>query len=305
LKPKVRDSVLELIGETPIVQLGRIAPDGGGDVFAKLEMANPGGSIKDRTALGMIQLGEREGRLRPGGTIVEPTAGNTGIGLAMIGALRGYRVILVVPERFAKEKVQLMQALGGEVVRTPTAEGMRGAITRARAIAAEIDGAWMPQQFENKGNPDIHYSTTAPEIYGQMDGRIDAIVIGAGTGGTFTGVARFMKEKLPSVLAVLVEPVGSVYGGGAYSPYKVEGIGSAFIPDVCDLALVDRVIVVSDEDAFATMRLLARREGIMAGGSSGANVFAAVQVAEEMGRGKRIVTILPDGMERYLSKDIL
>lgn len=303
MNPIVGDSVLDLIAETPMVRLGRLQEDGAGEIFAKIETANPGGSVKDRTALGMIEEGERTGKLRPGGTIIEPTAGNTGIGLAMIGAVRGYRVILVVPEKVAKEKVVLMRALGGEVVRTPTAEGMRGAIARAKSLAAEIDGAWIPQQFENEGNPAFHYGTTGPEIFRQMDGRLDAIVIGAGTGGTLTGVARFVKERLARVLAVLVEPVGSVYGGGAYTPYEVEGIGSAFIPAVCDMKLVDRIVSIRDEDSYSTVKALARREGILAGGSSGANVFASIQIARELGRGTRIVTVLPDGPERYISKD--
>jgi cysteine synthase A len=303
LAPKVLSSILDLIGETPLVRLAVLAGAGSGDLFAKMETQNPGGSVKDRTALGMLEEGERAGKIAPGGTIVEPTAGNTGIGLAILGARRGYRVVLVVPERFAKEKVILMRALGAEIVRTPTADGMRGAIARAGAIAAETPGAWMPNQFENPGNPEIHYRTTGPEIYRQMDGRVDAVVIGAGTGGTLTGVARYLKERLPRLLAVLVEPAGSVYGGGAYAPYKVEGIGSAFIPEVCDMSLVDRTVAVRDEDSFATIRALARREGILAGGSSGANVFAAIGIARELGPGSRTLTIIPDGPERYLSKD--
>lgn len=303
LSPKILESALDLIGNTPMLHLARLHEDGAGEVFAKLESQNPGGSVKDRTALGMIEEGERSGRLRPGGTIIEPTAGNTGIGLAMIGALRGYRVVLVVPERFSKEKVMLMQALGGEVVRTPTAEGMRGAIAKARELAAMNDGAWIPQQFENPGNPEIHYRTTGPEIFGQMDGRLEAVVIGAGTGGTFTGVARFVKERIPTALAVLVEPVGSIFGGGEYSPYRVEGIGSAFLPAVCEMKFVDRVIRVGDAEIRDTVRALARHEGLLVGGSSGANVFAAMQIARELGPGTRTVTVVPDGAERYLSKD--
>jgi cysteine synthase A len=286
-----------------MLHLAHIQEDGAGEVHAKVESANPGGSVKDRIAVGMIEVGEKSGALKPGGTLVEPTAGNTGIALAMVGGLMGYRVILVVPEKFSLEKVALMRGLGAEVVRTPTDQGMRGAIERARQIVADTEGAWMPLQFENPGNPDAHYRTTGPEILDQMEGDLDAVVIGAGTGGTFTGVARYLKERLPRMQAILVEPYGSTYGGGEPRPYKVEGIGNAFIPKVLDLKLVDRVIAVKDEDSFATTRLLARREGLLAGGSGGAAVFAAMQIARELGAGARIVTIIPDSPERYLSKD--
>jgi cysteine synthase A len=301
---RVAENITELVGETPMLRLRRMPPPDAADVFAKLENLNPGGSVKDRAAIGMIQRAEAEGRLKPGSTIVEATAGNTGIGLALIGINKGYRVIVCVPEKFAEEKVTIMRALGAEVVRTPDTEAMQGAIKKAKELAAAIPGSFIALQFENPANPDYHHDTTAAEIFEQMQGKLDAIVIGVGTGGTFTGIARFMKEKLPSVHCVAVETEGSVLGGGLPGPHKVEGIGSSFIPKTFDPSVCDQIIMVSDKDAFEAVAQLARREGILGGSSAGANVFAAIQVAKKLGPGKRVVTIIPDAAERYLSKNI-
>lgn len=301
---RVADDITKLVGETPMLQLKRLVPPGAADVFAKLEYLNPGGSVKDRAAIGIIRRAEQEGQLRPGGTIVEATAGNTGIGLALIGVNRGYKVKLFVPEKFSEEKVMIMRALGAEVTRTPDAEGMQGAIKQAKALVATDPAAFMAGQFENLANPDYHYETTAREVYEQMDGKVDAVVIGCGTCGTFSGVARFLKEKSPRVFAVAVETQGSILGGGPPGPHKVEGIGASFIPKTFDRAICDEVMMVSDDDAFATVKTLAAKEGVLAGSSGGAAVFASLKVAEKLGAGKRVVTIIPDSAERYLSKKI-
>jgi cysteine synthase A len=300
--PAAVRSVLELIGNTPMIELRRFAPEGRAAIFAKLEWFTPGGSVKDRTGLGMVLWAEEQGLLQKGGTLVEPTAGNTGIGIALVGAQRGYQVVLVVPEKYAIEKVKLMEALGGRVVRTPTADGIQGAIAKAKEIAAEIPGAFVPQQFENPGNPRIHELTTGPEIWQQMEGKIDAAVIGVGSGGTFTGVARYLKARLPKVLCVAVETNGSVLQGGKPGPHEVEGIGTSFLPDVLDRGLMEEVIMVHDDDCFATAKQLARDEGLLVGGSSGGNCNAALQIARRLGPGKRVVTVFPDTAERYLSK---
>jgi cysteine synthase A len=301
---RVADDITKLVGETPMLQLKRLVEAGAADVFAKLEYLNPGGSVKDRAAIGIIRRAEQEGKLKAGGTIVEATAGNTGIGLALIGVNRGYKVKLFVPENFSQEKVIIMRALGAEVTRTPDAEGMQGAIRRAKDLVASDDSAFMAGQFENPANPDFHYETTAHEIFEQMEGRIDAVVLGCGTCGTFTGVSRYLKQKLPKVLSVAVETQGSVLCGGETGPHKVEGIGVSFIPKTFDRSLCDEVIMVSDDDAFGTVKRLAAQEGVLAGSSSGAAVFAALQVARRLGAGKRVVTIIPDSAERYLSKKI-
>jgi cysteine synthase A len=301
---RVAENITELVGETPMLHLRRIVPSGSADVYAKLEYLNPGGSVKDRAAIGIIGKAEREGKLRPGGTILEATAGNTGIGLALIGVNKGYKVIVFVPERFSEEKVKVMAALGAEVVRTPDAEGIQGAIKQARERAAKIPDSFVAMQFENPANPEYHFETTAEEIYEQMQGRIDAIVIGVGTGGTFSGVARLVKRKNPKVKAIAVETQGSVLQGRPPGTHKVEGIGVSFIPKTFDRAVCDEIIMVSDNDAFATVRELARKEGVLGGSSAGANVFAALQVARQMGPGKRVVTVIPDAAERYLSKNI-
>lgn len=301
---RVADDITELVGQTPMLRLKRLAQPGAGDVFAKLEYLNPGGSVKDRAAVGIISRAEREGKLQPGGVIVEATAGNTGIGLALIGVNRGYQVALFVPERFSEEKVKIMQALGANVTRTPDAEGMVGAIRQAEAFAAKTRGAFMAGQFENPANPEYHYQTTAEEIFEQMDGRLDAIVIGSGTAGTFTGVARFMKQKLPRVLTVAVETEGSVLGGGPPGKHKVEGIGASFIPKNFDPSVCDDILMVKDKDAFDTVNALVEKEGVLSGSSGGANVFAALQVAQKLGAAKRVITVIPDSAERYLSKKI-
>ena len=301
---RVAGDITKLVGGTPLLQLKKLVPENAADVFAKLEYLNPGGSVKDRAAIGIIRRAEEDGLLKAGGTIVEATAGNTGIGLALIGVNRGYKVVLFVPERFSEEKVMLMRALGAEVIRTPDAEGMQGAIKRANELVASDPYACMAGQFENPANPEFHYETTAQEIYEQMDGRIDALVVGAGTAGTFTGVARFLKERMPKVLAYAVETQGSVLGGGPPGQHKVEGIGASFVPKNFDRSVCDGVIMVTDPDAFGMVKELAARDGVLSGSSGGANVFAALQVAKRIGAGKRVVTLIPDSAERYLSKKI-
>ncbi|MHB1743839.1 MAG: cysteine synthase A [Acidobacteriaceae bacterium] len=295
---------MELVGNTPIVHLGRISPENGAAIYAKLEFLNPGGSIKDRAALGLILDAEQRGVLQPGGTVVEATAGNTGVGLAFIGVRRGYKVALFVPEGFAEEKCILMRGFGATVERTPEEEGMQGAIRRALDLARSIPGAWMARQFDNPANPDFHFRTTAQEILDQMENRIDAFVAGVGTGGTFTGIARRLRQDLGRVHTVAVETEGSVLQGGAPGKHKVEGIGVSFIPKTFDASVCDSIVCVSDRDAFAMVRRLATEEGVLGGSSSGANVFASLELARTMQPGQRIVTIVPDSAERYLSKKI-
>jgi cysteine synthase len=301
---RVAEHILDLIGHTPLLRLSRYAP-GGADVYAKLEFMNPGGSVKDRAALGMVLAAEKSGALKPGGTLVEPTAGNTGVGLALIGLTRGYRVIVVVPEKFVGAKTSVMKVLGAEIVLTPTEGGMPVAIARAREIASSIPGGFVAQQFDNLDNPHFHYLTTAAEIHDQLDGRVpDAVVLGAGTGGTFTGVVRYFKERDPQVRGVLVEPQGSIWGGGTAGPHKVEGIGNSFWPGALDRSLIDEVVTVADEPSFAAVRDLARTEGLLVGGSAGSAAHAAREVARRLGPGKLVVTLFPDGFERYLGKGI-
>jgi cysteine synthase len=301
---RVSDDITKLVGQTPMLQLKKLVPPGSADIFVKLEYLNPGGSVKDRAAIGLIARAEREGKLKPGGTIIEATAGNTGIGLALIGVNRGYKVCMFVPEKFSEEKVLIMRALGAEVIRTPEAEGMQGAIQRANELLATDPSAFMAAQFENPANPEFHYETTAREIFEQMEGRIDAVTVGCGTAGTFTGIARFLKERLPHVFTVAVETQGSILGGGKPGPHKVEGIGSSFIPGNFDRSVCDEVMMVTDEQAFGMVKELAAREGVLGGSSSGANVYAALRIAKRLGAGKRVVTLIPDSAERYLSKKI-
>ena len=302
---RVADNVVDLVGQTPMVRLGRLSPAGGAEIWVKLEFLNPGGSIKDRAALGIVLDAERRGVLRAGSTIVEATAGNTGVGLALIGVNRGYKVMLYVPEGFAEEKCILMRGLGATVVRTPEAEGIAGAIRRALQFERETEGAFAALQFENPANPDFHEQTTATEIWEQMEGRIDAWVAGVGSAGTFTGVARFLKKFQPLVINAAVEPQGSVLQGGLPGRHKVEGIGVSFVPVTFDRSVCDRIIKVMDDSAFAMVKRLAAEEGIFAGSSAGAMVYAAVEIARELGAGKRVVTVIPDSAERYLSKGIL
>jgi cysteine synthase len=283
-----------------LARLEKLAEKDSAEVWAKLESMNPGGSVKDRAALGIVLDAERRGVLRPGGTIVEATAG-----LALIGVQRGYRVKLYVPEGYAEEKCILMRGLGADVERTPEAEMMSGAIRRALAFEESTPGAFAALQFENPANADYHEQTTAEEMWLQMEGRIDAVVIGVGSAGTFTGVARCFKKKRPEVLTVAVETQGSILQGGEPGHHRVEGIGVSFVPANFDRSVADRIVMVNDDDAFATVTRLAREEGVLGGSSSGANVFAALELAKELGPGRRVVTVVPDSAERYLSKGIL
>lgn len=299
------DTILDLIGNTPMVRLRRITEAADAEIYCKLELLNPGFSVKDRVGIGMIRRAERAGLLKPGGTIIEPTAGNTGVGLALAGVQLGYRVILCVPENFSMEKREVMKALGGEVELTPRDGGMKAAIARAEELAREIEGAYVPQQFANVFNSESHYETTGPEVWEQMNGRVDAWVAGAGTGGTFTGVAKYLREKNPAVECYVVEPQGSILKGGEAGPHEVEGIGaSSFIPPVLDMTLATDVIRVDDDPAFDMVARLAREEGILGASSAGANVTAALEVARRLGRGKRVVTVIPDASERYMSKGV-
>src|SRR6266850_4791111 len=301
----VTESIIDLIGHTPLLHLSRFAPPPLADVYAKMEGLNPGGSVKDRAALGMILDAEEKGLLRPGATIIEPTAGNTGIGLALVGIARGYRVVLCVPHGYAVEKMKLIEALGGELEYVPHKAGMKGAIARAQELEDDIEQSFVPQQFENEANPCFHELTTAREIVDQMPGPIDAVVIGAGTSGTFVGVSRAIKKVNPDVLCVLVEPEGSIYGGGPPGPKIIEGIGQTqFLPEIYDASLADEVMMVMNDEACAAVRRLAKTEGVLGGWSSGAAAAAAYRVAERLGEGKRVVTVFPDGTERYLSQGI-
>ncbi|MGI8732455.1 MAG: PLP-dependent cysteine synthase family protein [Pyrinomonadaceae bacterium] len=301
----ISESIIDLVGHTPLLHLSRFAPPPLADIYAKLEWFSPGGSVKDRAALGMILDAEKKGKLRPGSTIIEPTAGNTGIGLALIGVARGYRVILCVPRGYAVEKMKLIAALGGEIEYVSGEAGITGAIERAGELAGTIADSYIPQQFENQANPDYHEATTAAEIIEQMEERIDAIVIGAGTSGTFVGVARAARKINPKVLCVLVEPQGSIYGGHPPGPKKIEGIGQTqFIPQIYDADLADEVLMVMNDEVCEAFRRLARTEGVLGGWSSAAAAAGAYQVAERLGKGKRIVTVFPDGAERYMSQGI-
>jgi cysteine synthase A len=299
---RIADSALDLIGNTPLVRLARMAPLDGGEVLAKLESFNPGGSVKDRIALGMVEAAEAAGLLGPGGTIVEPTSGNTGIGLSMVAAVKGYHVVLVMPDDMTLERRFILRSLGAELLLTPAAEGMAGAVQRAREFAESTPGAYMPQQFENPANPAIHRRTTAREILTSTRGRLDAFVAGIGTGGTITGVADVLRRELAEVLTVGVEPASSpVLTEGRAGRHLIQGIGANFVPRVLDRSLIDRILPVTERDAFHTARRLAREEGLFVGVSAGAATSAALQIAEELGAGKRIVVVLPDTGERYSS----
>jgi cysteine synthase A len=302
IKMRVANYIYELIGQTPMVRLNRLVDEDSAEVLVKLESFNPGSSVKDRIALNMIIDAENKGLLKPGSTIVEPTSGNTGIGLAMVGASKGYRVILVMPDTMSIERRNLLKAYGAELVLTPGAEGMRGAIAKAEELVSQNSDYFMPQQFRNAANPDVHRRTTAVEILTQTEGNIDAFVAGVGTGGTLTGVGEVLKEKIPSIKVIAVEPEASpVISGGKPGPHKLQGIGAGFIPEVLNKNIIDEVIKIADDDAFITARKLASQEGILVGISSGAAVNAALQMAKKLGKGKRVVVVAPDTGERYLS----
>jgi cysteine synthase A len=294
--------ITELIGRTPLVRLNRLSPDGRGVIYGKVEFFNPGGSVKDRICLSMINEAERQGKLKPGGTIVEPTSGNTGIGLALIAAVRGYKLILVMPESMSMERASLLSSYGAQLVLTPAWEGMKGSIKEAESIIGQNPSYFMPDQFSNPANPAMHKKTTALEIWEALDGKIDAFVVAVGTGGTITGCGEVFKERNAKIRIVAVEPSGSpVLSGGDPGPHKIQGIGAGFIPKVLNRTILDGVITVTDDEAYQTAKLLAKKEGLLVGISAGANVFAAQKVAQELGPGKNVVTILPDTGERYIS----
>lgn len=301
----VVDNILETIGKTPLIRLNKIAADCPANIYAKVEMINPSGSIKARTALGLITAAEKEGILNKNSTIVEPTSGNQGIALAMIGAVKGYRTIIVMPESMSVERQKLIKAYGAELVLTPAAQDVDGAVKKAKEIADSIPGAWMPNQFENPNNPKIHEQTTAVEILEQIDRPIDALVAGVGTGGTLSGTARILKKHYPNMKVYAVEPANSaVISGMPPGPHKIQGIGDGFIPKNLDLELLDDCISVTDEDAITTAQNIASKEGILVGISSGANIWASIHLGHKLGPGKNIVTFLVDTAERYLSTDL-
>ncbi|HEU4500087.1 MAG TPA: cysteine synthase A [Nitrospira sp.] len=294
--------ITELIGGTPLVRLNRLSLPGSATIYGKVEFFNPGGSVKDRICLNMINEAERQGKLKPGGTIVEPTSGNTGIGLALIAAVRGYKLILVMPESMSMERASLLSSYGAQLVLTPAWEGMKGSIREAESLLMQNPSYFMPDQFSNPANPAMHKKTTAPEIWEALDGKIDAFVAAVGTGGTITGCGEVFKERNPKVKVIAVEPAGSpVLSGGEPGPHKIQGIGAGFIPKVLNRKILDRVIKVTDDEAYQTAKQLSKMEGLLVGISAGANVFAAQQVAQELGPGKNIVTILCDTGERYIS----
>ena len=300
----VAETILELIGETPMVRLHRVVPPGAAEILAKLEAFNPGGSVKDRIAAAMVEDAERRGVLTPGGTIIEPTSGNTGIGLAMVAAVKGYRLILTLPDGMSLERTNLLQRYGAKVVITPAADGMAGAVAKARELLAQTPGAFMPHQFSNAANPRAHRLTTAKEILAATDETLHAFVAGVGTGGTITGVGEILKKKDPAIKVIAVEPASSaVLSGREPGPHMIQGIGAGFVPEVLNRELIDEVLTVKDVDAYQTARRLAREEGILVGISAGAAVWGAIQVATRLGAGKRVVVILPDTGERYLSLD--
>ena len=295
-------NITDGIGHTPLVRLNRLSPPGGATIYGKAEFYNPGGSVKDRICLNMIDEAEQKGLLKPGGTIVEPTSGNTGIGLALVSAVRGYKLILVMPEGMSLERASLLSSYGAQLVLTPAREGMRGSIKEAESILDQNPEYFMPNQFSNPANPAMHRKTTALEIWEALDGRVDAFVAAVGTGGTITGCGELFKEKNPSVKVIALEPAGSpVLSGGEPGPHRIQGIGAGFVPKVLNRSLIDEIMTVTDEEAYQTTMQLARKEGLLVGISGGANVFAAQKVAESLGPNKNVVTILCDTGERYLS----
>jgi cysteine synthase len=301
-RPRVADSVLDLIGNTALVRLSRIGPSGSATILAKVESQNPGGSVKDRIARSMIEDAERRGLLRPGSTLVEPTSGNTGIGLAMVAAVKGYRLILTMPDDMSLERRRLLARLGAELVLTPALEGMTGAVYAAQELCRTNEAYVMLQQFENPANPDAHRRTTAIEILEATGGKVDGFVAGVGTGGTITGVGEVLRERLPGVHIVAVEPARSpVLSGGKARVHGIQGIGASFVPGILNCAVIDEIVQVKDEDAMATALRLAREEGLLVGISAGANVWAALGLAERLGAARTVVTVLCDTGERYLS----
>ena len=302
MSKKIYNNAIDLIGSTPIVRINKIPGLTGGSVYAKMELFNPGGSIKDRICLSMIEAAEKAGRLHPGDTIIEPTSGNTGIGLALVAAVKGYKAILVMPESMSTERFGLLSSFGAEVVLTSAIDGMKGSIIEAERLLKENPGYFMPDQFSNPANPEAHRKTTGPEIWDSMNGEVDAFFAAVGTGGTITGVGEVLKERNKNIRIVAVEPASSpVISGGSPGPHKIQGIGAGFIPSVLNRDIIDEIIPVTDDEAFETAKLLSKEEGLMVGISSGANVFAAMKVAKKLGAGKNVVTVLCDTGERYIS----
>ncbi|KAA0543694.1 cysteine synthase A [Bacillus sp. BGMRC 2118] len=298
---RVADSINELIGKTPVVKLNRLVDEEMADVYLKLEYMNPGSSVKDRIALAMVETAEKNGTLKLGDTIIEPTSGNTGIGLAMVAAAKGYKLIVAMPETMSMERRNLLRAYGAEIELTPGPEGMNGAVKRAEELATE-KGYFMPQQFKNEANPEVHRLTTGPEIVEQMGDQLDAFIAGIGTGGTITGAGEVLKQHYPTIKLYAVEPAdSSILAGGKPGPHKIQGIGANFVPDVLNTSLYDEIIHVKNEEAFDYARRAAREEGILGGISSGAAIFAALKVAKELGKGKKVLAIIPSNGERYLS----
>ncbi len=299
---KIVNDITELIGNTPLIRLNRIVKPDSAEILAKVEYLNPSGSVKDRIALAMIEDAEKRGILKAGSTVIEPTSGNTGIGLAMVCAVKGYKCIIVMPETMSLERIFILKAYNAEVILTPGNLGMKGAIEKAEEIHKKIPHSFMPQQFSNSANPQVHKGTTAKEILAQTGGELDAFIAGVGTGGTITGVGETLKDHNPAIKIIAVEPAGSaVLSGGSYGPHKIQGIGAGFVPDILNRSVIDEIITVTDRDAYATAKLLANKEGIFGGPSSGAAIFAALKIAERLGRGKRVVTVFPDTGERYFS----
>lgn len=300
---KYYNDIRDLIGNTPILKLNNISTKEGVNIYAKIEGTSPGGSCKDRVGIYMVEKAEKEGKLKPGITIIEATAGNTGIGIALAAINKGYKIIFIVPDKFSIEKQKIMKALGAEIINTPKEDGMEGAINLANSLLSEIPNSLSLNQFKNEANPLAHYETTGRELYDGLDGQIDYFVAGAGSGGTISGVLKFLKENISEVKGILADPVGSIIGGGQCGTYKIEGIGNNFIPETMDMSLVDDVIKVNDEEAFDAVKLLAKKEGLIVGSSSGAAFAAAVKLAEKIEKGN-IVTIFPDRGDRYFSTDL-